>query len=575
MAFWGCFSGGCFSFARQRSRQGWMSRRIRGFLSLGRWSATGSTIAAVMATGTALFAQVQGHSPEENPASAEHPLNVPKVVTETLQTIIRVTDYANRPIPQGTVHLSGDTQAGAYFDQKIAIQNGIAVVPLKSDRVDQMTFAISSPGYLTHLRKFSRGQHRFLQVAPKYSFDLMAGITIGGKVVSPAGTPVPRAHVHAYCPASGSIDDGIDTFEQHVSTDDDGIWEMLGAPKGLERLTLRISDGIGSSAPPGRRIRGGVAPADPFPEIEILPADHAKLTSQTDVRTLAVTPITQGAVVDPTGKPVVGALVLFAGRNFYRDHDQIPRTNAYGKFPMPTPNDGAMVLTVFSLDWALQTVKVTFPLKEPVKIVLQKGRRVAFRTLNPQGQPIAGIRFFPEPPRLAQFEGNKDLNYLYVLDYLGHRDLLKSTSDENGDFAWENAPTERLGYQITSSKFLSQPGGDFGPSDSLHVLYFRPIIPLEITIVDDRTGQPVQEYKVFQGTHFKQNPADTWSWNFERPLKANPPGRYPVALRCLDRTIQYRIEADGYLPALTPVYDAKELPDSPISVEVRMKTSEK
>lgn len=65
------------------------------------------------------------------------------------------------------------------------------------------------------------------------------------------------------------------------------------------------------------------------------------------------------------------------------------------------------------------------------------------------------------------------------------------------------------------------------------------------------------------------------SWNFERPLKTNPPGRYPVVLRCLDRTIQYRIEAEGYLPAVTPVYDAKGLPGSPIALEVRMKAREK
>lgn len=217
---------------------------------------------------------------------------------------------------------------------------------------------------------------------------------------------------------------------------------------------------------------------------------------------------------------------------------------------------------------------MTFPLKSPLKITLQKGHRVAFRTLDTQGLPVSGIQFYPEAPRLARFEGNSDVNYLYVLDYLGQRHLLKNVSDENGNFVWENAPREPLAYQIVSSHHLSQPGGDYGPADGPHTLHFRPNIPLDISIVDDESGRPIPDYKVHMGTHFKANRADHWSWNFERPSKANPPGRYPAVLRCLDRTIQYRIEAEGYQPGTTPIYDAKELPDSPITVELRLKKLE-
>ena len=289
-----------------------------------------------------------------------------------------------------------------------------------------------------------------------------------------------------------------------------------------------------------------------------------------DIRTLPSAPTVSGTVVDPAGKPVRGALVLLEDRNLYRDSGARPKTDAAGSFSITAVSPGNHVLVVFSLDWALKPVAFSVPLKEPLKIVMQKGKRVEFRTVDTQGKPIAGIRFYPQAPRDAAFEGDGQIGYFRVLDFLGQRTLIGNISDKQGIFRWENAPDERLGYQIIARDVLSQPGGEYGPVGSPHTLVFRKRIPVHAKVVDAASGEPIESYQIIEGTHFKVNPPELWTWSLRRPSAAKP-GGFDDSLKTLDRLIRYRIQAEGYRPAVSKPFDAQNLPGDPISIEFRLK----
>ena len=441
----------------------------------------------------------------------------------------------------------------------LPIHDGKAVIDWKDRQLDAVTFKIKSPGSMAHYQKFARRKEEaYFEPEKVYEFQLKSGITIGGKVVDQHGKPVANAKVYAYCPTNKPIESGIDVFEQRVSTDANGVWEMSGAPSDFPNLILRLSE------------QASIFPGD----VSAVTAEHhAGLKNQTDTRTLNVPDMVQATVVDPDGRPVEGAMVLLAGREFYRDYDNklTPRTDTNGTFPLANLTQGSQIITIFSLDWALETIRVEFPLEEPLKIMMRKGKRVEFHAVDEQGAPVAEIRFNPEAPRDSPFSGDKYVNYLGVLDFLSHRDLLKNESNERGEFIWENAPDESLGYQIISSKMLSQPGGDFGPAGSPHQIVFRPIIPLNVAIVDDVTSEPITEYRAYQGTHFKSNTPDLWNWSLDRLSRDEKPGLFATHLRALDRLTQYRIQANGYRPAMTASFDAAHLPSDPIAVELRLK----
>ncbi|MEX0727048.1 MAG: carboxypeptidase-like regulatory domain-containing protein [Planctomycetaceae bacterium] len=412
---------------------------------------------------------------------------------------------------------------------------------------------------MKHIKTFIRDKDQpYFVPDAQYKFNLQPGIKIGGQIVNADGEPVAGARVYGYLPNTKPDEEGIDVFEETATTDANGMWHMSGAPEDLRGMTLSF-----------------VERTDDFPgeKSAVLPEHHAALKTMSDVRTMTVAPKVQATVVDPEGKPIEGAMILLAGRNLFEDYGAklIPKTDTKGSFELSVPADSPQVFTVFSRDWALKTVRVSSAEESPLTIVMQKGERLVFRTLTEDGRPAAGIQFHPEAPREGPFTGETPVNYLHALDFLSNRNLLNNTTGESGEFLWENAPREKLGYQIISSAYLSQPGGDYGPEGSPHTIVFRPIIPLSITIVADETGGSIEEYRIHEGTHFKSNPAGLWQWHLKRPSKEMQPGQFATHLRTLDREIKYRIQADGFRPAVTPAYDAKQLPNTPVSVEMRLK----
>jgi hypothetical protein len=303
----------------------------------------------------------------------------------------------------------------------------------------------------------------------------------------------------------------------------------------------------------------GVGSAEPRADAELAPPDR---------------PGGHGVVIDPDGLPVVGAMVIpvARGRNLFREYNdnRIPKTDADGRFELP--GGAPTVLAVFSLDWQLQSVRVQHPLKEPLKIVMRKGKRVEVRTVDPQGRPIAGIHFYPERPNPEFFQDARDKPYYEVLDFLGHRHLIRNRSDENGLFVWENAPGEALRYQIVGSDVLSQPGGRYGPEGSPYTLVFRQTISVNATVVDAATGDPIAKYEIIQGMHFKSNRPGVWSWHPHKPGRKGEvkAGGFSDRLLTLDRLYRYRIQAEGYRPALSTILDAASLPDDPVALEFRL-----
>lgn len=466
-------------------------------------------------------------------------------------TQLIVTDADGEPVARGEADVSGYTTIGEYFEAKLAIERGAVTVPIRSTRVDSITIVVGAPGCLTHYRKFVRRPDESAYVVPpEYTFALQRGQRIGGRLVNEQGEPVGGAEVYLYVPSGGVIEEGFDGFERTVTSDADGRWETDRAPASLKNFTMQI------------RHEHYVARG---PEV----GGYEALRDLSDVRTLAAAPTLSGTVVDPDGNPVAGAMMLFSGSdNLFVDlrDGRIPRTNDKGEFHFSNVPLGEHRLTAFSPDWALATLPVTVPAAEPIKFTVHKGQRIEFRAVDTEGHPIAGVQFHPEGR---------------CLDFLSHRYLLGNRTNDEGVFVWENAPDDMLSYQIYGPRHLAIHDVKFGPEGSPHTLVFRRRLPVELTVLDAATGREVTEYKLYQGSHFKSNRPGLWSWHLRTRQQMRPvpgsaaegdetAGRAELELANLDRLVQYRIQADGYRPAASPVLDAAALPDEPVQVEIRL-----
>jgi hypothetical protein len=470
---------------------------------------------------------------------------------------IVVTDEQGRPIESGTAQLRGTTEFANFFYRLVPIKQGKAIVALKTNRLEEMVLTLESRGHMSFEKEYISAPHEPCVVfAPRQAFQLASGIRIGGKVVDAQGKPIAQAKVLVTSTRGRPTEQGKSFCWQTEVTDAAGHWELSGAPPDLAGLAFEIE-----------RI------AYKALDVPIVsPVDQANLKSLKDVRTLEIAPVYSGFVEDPEGKPVSGATVLVCDRisHYWSNREPIPRTDAAGLFHLLGVLPGNHVLGIFSPNWDIKMVSVSLPpagTATPWKFTLKKGKRVEFRTRNPKGEPISGIKFFAGLTRGKLPTG--DVNFNYVLQYLMDQNFIPAKSDQHGVFVWQNAPDEPLEYQFTSPKVLSLPPGDFGPVGSPHTLVFRDSIPITAKVVDAETGRPILSYKVYRGIHIKRNRPETWNWHVHGSSKVQP-GRFVDSLMSLSRLVQYRIEAHGYRPALSDVFDAEKLPDAPISIEFRL-----
>ncbi len=175
------------------------------------------------------------------PKDTPQPKSEPVQSTTPVSTQFLVTDAQGRPIAHGEAHVRGNTRMGDFFEETYPIEQGKAVVPLKSSQLDQMTIQLDSPGHLSHFKEYRRAKDQpFFAVPDHYTFQLKPGIKIGGKVVDADGRPVANARVYAYSPTAATIEAGFDALDKTVYTNAAGEWQMSGAPTELGQLGLII-----------------------------------------------------------------------------------------------------------------------------------------------------------------------------------------------------------------------------------------------------------------------------------------------------------------------------------------------
>jgi len=347
---------------------------------------------------------------------------------------------------------------------------------------------------------------------------------------------------------------------------------VLAGGFGLATARLQPSTGIESPAAGEVPTESEAASNDsktPSVDATNQPPEAAKLESSLT-----------GRVVDSAGIPIEGVMMIVRdNRSLFGLYGKglIPTTDADGRFDLGPVEPGYRRVTAFSSDWALQTISVELPAVKPIQMTLEKGKRVEFRCVDVNGNPIPGIKFHPEAPRYTPFPmlhaDNMDSKYLYVLDFLSHRYLIGNETNADGIFAWENAPHEALGYQIYGNGYLSHPGDDFGPDGSPHTLVFRKRISVAGSVVDAETGEPITKFRCFKGQHFKSNRPGTWSWEkgpLNNSVSVQDGGRFTDKLYNLSRVSRFRVEAEGYRPVLSEILDPETIRGDSATVQISL-----
>jgi RNA polymerase sigma factor (sigma-70 family) len=360
---------------------------------------------------------------------------------------------------------------------------------------------------------------REAEIPASYTLKMYPVETVGGAVHDEQGRPVAGAKVAATIwTNSAEIRYLREDFERPApaTTDEQGRWQFEGMPAGIDasRVTIAFThpDYQRVDLPTGalEDVRRGKA--------TVLP------------RGLELT----GRIVDPAGRPVLGAKVLRGTDRSGRDVP-VAETDADGRFRFAHTSAGETMLTVQASGFAPALQKVVVRPGLPlVEFRLEKGRTVRGRVVDAKGEPLGGA-------------------FVHVDGWRGHRTIAwQMTTDEGGEFRWADAPMDSFWISVGREGYLRVDRREVPPAAGELTISMTRELKVRGTVVDAETRHALKSFTLVPGMESGGSFSTYWDRSQARQATR---GQYTIQFD--DSTRQQgrrlRVEADGYMPAVSRV----------------------
>lgn len=421
----------------------------------------------------------------------------------------------------------GQTQVRAGIDGSqsglVTGANGVGVIPLPDGGV-QYDVAVTAlaDGYVPTMVRWDVSK---VSVPATYTLGLERGTTISGVVAYEDGAPIAGATVRLFVGGDreGIVQPAITDLE--IKTDNDGRWSSDVMPKSLTKVQVRVM-------PPGKsRVRSVT-----FTEYsDFTIASLRDGTARIDISrrfTLA------GVVRDPAGAPVAGAQLVAWPVAETAATGNFVESGADGTFEIENVRAERMMISTVKDGMAPDMTATTpGPDAETVEITLDPGQTIRGQVTTYDGTPIEGARVAPHTWR-------------------GQRVLaIELKTDTDGRFEWDGAPEDSVIFEIRKPGYAGELEMMLYPDEQEHPIVLQELLRIGGAVVDDETGEPLDDFKVYQGTYWESAQDVQWSgYASDEGYK----GEYELYIEAGTPAVQVRVEADGYLPAVSRIYNAEE-----------------
>jgi len=365
---------------------------------------------------------------------------------------------------------------------------------------------------------------------------------IGGRIVDEANQPIAGAEITVGIRLDKPRPDSAGPLPNDfkTTTDEDGTWTISRLPPGARLVKLQISHPDFAGLPP-------LGPDD-----QALRELHESRYERVLRKGVAVS----GLVSDSQGQPIVNATVALGQ---YFDNFDFPvatTTGGDGAFRFPHAPPGTSLLTAFKPGLAphLQTVEIG-PTNNEFVVALQRPQTVRIRVVDKAGQPVTNAAVSP-------FKW-ADTVVLSRLHQFGQ-------TDADGEWTWDWAPDRELPYMVTKQGYLQISGTDLRPGPDVHELRLLPEMRVDMRVVDDATGLPVQAFRATAGiVHADRTRPPQW---LQTHAVVSAEGTSTVRQNMIPWQVgAVRVEADNYQPATSRKFGADE---DAVAVVVRLKKLE-
>ena len=349
-------------------------------------------------------------------------------------------------------------------------------------------------------------------------FKLLPAEKLSGRVIDTSGKPVSGAAITVIVP--GPLTGARFAVEDFpVTSDAEGKWMCDFVPKGSAYVRLEFSH-----------------PDFDWPEQSIsLPTAELKVYRLGTV---------SGRVLDDSGQTLSGALVVLGSEHTIQD-EPATRTGQDGKFAFPRQRPQKRLIGIDADGWAptMEMIGTNFA---PIEVRLNRGKPWRFQVEDDSRRPLAAVK-----ASVAELKGtNRGVWYYWDRTW---------ETDASGSFVWTNGPHEPCAWNFSKAGLMTQRYRTFNPSNEAIRIRLGPTFSITGTVVDATTGKPIPEFVASSRFASTQRFSTAGPWQ-ERQRKAFSGGNFNLSYEepllagsAQMHDWQFRVEADGYEPAVSRV----------------------
>ncbi len=437
--------------------------------------------------------------------------------------LIVLDDETGERLPDAAVHVRHWHNWNIdYRDDFRTDAAGVCLVPLPEHPVARLDIGAVRHGHVP--RVFTWRETTRNPLPEEHTLRLERAVTVGGQVVDPLGIPLVAAEIRLQFSGGGDSDarephQGYFGFVNHelpvAQTDAEGRWALSLFSEKRSAFVLKVVH------PEHRQlVLSGITTGQP--------EEWRAWQEGTAILRLLPALTLSGIVRDAAGNPLAGAKVA---RGASADSRQdFVLTGPNGLFTLKPLEPGPLAVLVKAEGFAPQAH--TLEIQESMsfrEFVLSPGRHLRLRVVNAVREPVPQARVV-----LEQWGTRR-----HILDWTAY-------ADADGRVAWTSAPEGILHLTATAAGHAFTRELKLSADDTEHELMLQSEVKVTGTVLDDRTGRPVENFKAFHGSDFSAVSTVNWDRSSVQP---GTNGSFELTYNETRFPLHVRAEAEGYHPA--------------------------
>ncbi len=439
-----------------------------------------------------------------------------------------INGQTQEPIPGVKLELQNAGKGINFQDVKVQTTDADGRSPIKLPDLPPNAVRVypSKPGFVP-LRVYWADQPSPV-MPPSITIPMEPGEAFGGTIRNEAGDPIAgvTVTVHYWGPGSGKNPHIRANIDTKTTSDKEGRWQINVMPEKIVENELRIflnhPDYISD------HLKRGIIPLP----VTVRPPLKS-LYRRTAVMTMREGETIHGQVIDGDNRPIPNVSIYDGEYYWFKPGKPRAKTGEDGKFSIIGLQSGPMHLTVQAAGYAPELIDVAgAPL--PLKIQLKPGQTVHGRVVDENGKPVKGVAV-----SVSRWRGKRS------------RLRLHTKSDAEGKFRLTDAPTDQVEYDFGKKGYMLVENYVMSPSSNEFLVTLKQPLRIAGSVVDAETGKPLKKFSFIQGIDYDDGRAPFWQSYMAKTIVN---GRYETTITQEGFLYRFRVEAEGYMPAISKLF---------------------